>query len=261
MIDRSLPALPRAAARRLLDAVALAPAALLLAVALLLLARRVSGALTVPLGPAVLLAAGVGAAATVALFRVGWRTRWAADFSPAALLPVEGAASAVLLSFALTLSLPGSGLLGLTLLWSPLVVEELLAWRRAWAAPAQAAAMPAVVNPQPRCDEAHDEQALPADEVLQQLTRSTSAEGVEQWHGWLRLPLVVGQRSGALHVAFCPPLGGMPEIEFEQIDGPEARLKLAQAATFGARIEVKLVEPVDEPASVLVQFVARSVRA
>ncbi|MGA2798559.1 MAG: hypothetical protein ABSE63_13335 [Thermoguttaceae bacterium] len=93
--------------------------------------------------------------------------------------------------------------------------------------------------------------------VTQQLTRSTTAQGGDLLCGALRLDFAAGQRTGNLHVAFCPPFAGTPEITAEQADGPEARIKIAQLLPYGVRMDVKLVVPSDEPAGVLVQFSAR----
>ncbi len=92
--------------------------------------------------------------------------------------------------------------------------------------------------------------------VVQQLTRMKPPAGPEMVVGWLRLPLEPGQRSGVLHAAFCPPLEGPPIIEFEQIDGPPARIKVTQAYAYGARFEVKLPQPIEEAGFVVVQFSA-----
>jgi hypothetical protein len=98
----------------------------------------------------------------------------------------------------------------------------------------------------------------PAKGVTQQLTRSTTAQGGEVLCGTLRLDLAAGQRTGNLHVAFCPPFAGTPEIAAQQVDGPEARIKIAQLLPYGVRMDIKLVGPSDEPAGVLVQFTARA---
>lgn len=97
-------------------------------------------------------------------------------------------------------------------------------------------------------------------DVVQQLTRIKSADGPETIVGWLRLPLAPGQRSGVLHVAFCPPLEGPPKIEFEQVEGPPARIKLAQAYAYGARFDVKLTHPADDDGDLVVQFSAAGPR-
>lgn len=98
--------------------------------------------------------------------------------------------------------------------------------------------------------------AADADAVVQQLTRTKPPDGPEMIVGWLRLPLAPGQRSGVLHVAFCPPLEGRPTIEFEQVEGPPARIKLTQAFSYGARFDLKLTQPAEEADAVVVQFAA-----
>ncbi len=99
---------------------------------------------------------------------------------------------------------------------------------------------------------------LDSDAVVQQLTRTKPPGGPETIFGWLRLPLAPGQRSGALHVAFCPPLDGPPIIEFEQVDGPPARVKLSHAYAYGARFDVKLNDPADDEGDLVVRFSAAS---
>jgi hypothetical protein len=97
-------------------------------------------------------------------------------------------------------------------------------------------------------------------EVVQQLTRSQAADGSENLAGWVRLPFAAGQRTGSIHVAFCPPLCATPELLVEQIDGPAARIKTAQLLPYGARLDLKLAVAATEPATVLLQFTARATR-
>ena len=98
----------------------------------------------------------------------------------------------------------------------------------------------------------------PAEEVLQQLTRSQAADGSEELSGWLRMVFAAGQRTGSLHVAFCPPFAETPELAFDQLDGPDARIKTAQLLPYGVRLDLKLAAAPDDPGSVLLQFSARS---
>ncbi len=95
-----------------------------------------------------------------------------------------------------------------------------------------------------------------AKEVTQQLTRSVSPDGCDVLAGWLRLEFAPRQRISNLHVAFCPPFIGTPELTALQLEGPEARIKIAQLLPYGARLELKLIVPSEEPAGVLVQFYA-----
>ena len=80
------------------------------------------------------------------------------------------------------------------------------------------------------------EPAEPAAEVLQQLTLRTTAEGGQVLSGWLRMPLAAGQRSGNLHVAFCPAFGQIPQVHAEAVSGPDCRIKAAQVLPYGAAI-------------------------
>ena len=94
----------------------------------------------------------------------------------------------------------------------------------------------------------------PSADVLQQLTLRTTAEGGQELSGWLRLGLAAGQRSGSLHVAFCPSFGEMPQVQAEAVSGPDCRIKAAQVLPYGARLDVKLDEAAEEDESVLVWF-------
>ena len=97
---------------------------------------------------------------------------------------------------------------------------------------------------------------IPAEEVLQQLTRSRTADGGELLSGWLRVDLAAGQRTANLHVAFCPPFARVPRISVQQIGGPEARVKTAQSLPYGVRFDVKVAEEGSEASILLLQFAA-----
>jgi hypothetical protein len=98
----------------------------------------------------------------------------------------------------------------------------------------------------------------PPAEVTQQLTRSRAADGTEELFGWLRTPFAPGQRTASIHVAFCPPLAVTPEVEVEQIEGPDARIKTAQLLPYGARFDLKLATASNDAATVVLQFMART---
>jgi hypothetical protein len=48
-------------------------------------------------------------------------------------------------------------------------------------------------------------------------------------------------------------------LSVEQIGGPPSRVKTAQLLPYGVRLDLKLAATAEEPTSVLLQFVARSV--
>ena len=95
--------------------------------------------------------------------------------------------------------------------------------------------------------------------LQQQIFRYRTAAGHETISGILRVDLARGERSGNLHVAFCPPLAKLPQFHCEQAAGPPARLKLAQLETYGARIEFRLNEPLEAEAVLAVEFTAAEV--
>jgi hypothetical protein len=94
----------------------------------------------------------------------------------------------------------------------------------------------------------------PSADILQQLTLRTTAEGGQELSGWLRLGLAAGQRTGSLHVAFCPAFREVPQVHAEAVSGPECRIKATQVLPYGARLDVKLDEAAEEAQSVLVWF-------
>jgi hypothetical protein len=98
-------------------------------------------------------------------------------------------------------------------------------------------------------------EGLPPD-VSQQLTRRI-ADGSEVIEGTLRATIGAGLRADHYHVAFCPPLDAAPRVECEQIDGPPARIKVAQSLPQGVRLELRLAAAAQEAVEIVVQFVAR----
>lgn len=92
---------------------------------------------------------------------------------------------------------------------------------------------------------------------LQRLVRVREADGEEAVRGTLRAEFAAGQRSATLHVGFCPPLERTPFVEAEPGDGPPAEVKVSQAFSHGARLEVRLAAPAEEACCVLVEVSAR----
>jgi hypothetical protein len=269
----SLP--PGGATRRMLRAVVCSALALVALAAILVCARRATGAIAVPL-PAAGLWAAAGCLAIVALaFRAVVPTR-PLPGSPANEYVLWALPSLALALAAAGLSLVGSANAGLAGLWGLLLVEEGWSWgrlqREALATVPPAAAMTTETLPDlsilefdherleivPDVDSApslpvHD--AWTDESVSQQIVRrrddDVNSEVVE---GWLRVAFVAGQRHATAHVAVCPPLEGAPECQAEQAAGPPAGVKVAQVLSYGARLEVKLDEPADASTSVIVEF-------
>ena len=94
--------------------------------------------------------------------------------------------------------------------------------------------------------------------VTQSLVRRKLDSG-EVIEGLLLAELEPNARRATLHVAFCPPFEGDPKIEqLHQLDGPEARIEVAEVRSYGARFDVQVSQAYDEGVEVRVHFEAVS---
>ncbi len=249
---------------------------LLSTAALIVVARRLAGALANPLEPAMLLAAAAVTVAAAAAIRLSWLSAPSGNPLPGIERAVMILTSLAVAALGAGLCLPGTSAVGLFLLWTLLGAEESWAW--GWRVRRGFDATPSAGRQAVRTDLAHVGARAPIG--VAQLcvrrpfsTRKTpffrrvslnssraaqAADGVEELSGWLRIAFVAGQRTGSLHVAFCPPFVATPELAVEQLEGPEARLKTAQLMPYGARLDLKLAAAAEEPTSVLLQFSART---
>jgi hypothetical protein len=94
------------------------------------------------------------------------------------------------------------------------------------------------------------------EKILQQYSRVRSAEGQDTISGTLVAEFAVGERQVTVYAGFCPPFELLPEVEVYVADDFDAEVKLIQVLHNGAQIEVRLSEPAEEPASVVIEFVA-----
>ena len=69
--------------------------------------------------------------------------------------------------------------------------------------------------------------------------------------------IAAGQTVQTLHVPVWPPLSGEPDVRCE-LEGLDGRVRVALAKPYGLRLEIRLVEPIDEPLSGAVRFVAET---
>lgn len=102
------------------------------------------------------------------------------------------------------------------------------------------------------------EETAETDEGLTLWLSRRTTEGAEQIEGWVRVDFVAGQRETVVHVAFCPPLPGLPEIETEDLEGADLEIRVAAAFAFGARLSVRRSGAVHESNTVRVGFVAQA---
>ena len=227
----------------------------LAAIGLLLISRRVAGAFAADLGAGRLALTLLLAAAIVCGGRVLWR-RAGGELSSSD-LPLAWTGSLALWLLCLGCAPPSAENFA-WLLWTPLVVADhfsrlaFLGVDRKARARTVSPTSGAIVAPLDDIDEID----AATECVLQQLTRIRTDDGAETIRGTVRAEFAVGQQHATLHVGFCPPLAQLPEVAAEPCDGPEAEVKVVQSLAHGARLEVRLPEPANEPCSVCVEFAA-----
>ncbi|MGA2031400.1 MAG: hypothetical protein ABSG68_04020 [Thermoguttaceae bacterium] len=219
-------------------------AALLPPAALLLAWRRLSGALAEPLSPAAMSCGAVLLAA-------------AALAAHAATQRLAGKAlvSLSVVTCGLALSLSGTSTVALLAFWPVLLIEETVSWRPA---AGRRRIMRRGNSDADSRSPSPSERGPGRGDITQKLTLRQAADGTQKLSGWLRMPLAPGQRTGSIHVAFCPPFPQTPELRLEQIDGPKARITIAQLLACGVRLDVKLRSTARAPDSVLLRFSART---
>ncbi len=247
-------ALPSAESRR----GAIAVLGLLVAAAAVVTARRLAGALQVPLDSANLLTAAALTAAAGAIVRLGWflpRDDKRIGRLDLAVMAATSVAVAALCSGACS---PRNTPLEAELLpWAIIVIEEGLAWLWLLVRGEKNSRSPAGTSPR-LPEEKTPDPFIITPEVTQQLVRSVVAGGAEELRGRLRLSFAPRQRTGSVHIALCPPLSVTPEVQVEQIEGPQARIKTAQLLPYGIRFDLKLAAASESPTAVLLQFTART---
>lgn len=94
--------------------------------------------------------------------------------------------------------------------------------------------------------------------MLQQLTRTRSAEGEEAIRGKLVAEFAPGDRIAILHVAFCPPFERLPTVQAKRTSGPACEVKIAQILHQGARLEVRLSRASTSARTAAIEFTASS---
>ena len=243
---------------------------------MLVLTRRAFGALAEPLSAGGLVMLGVVLALAAVAFRlfvdIGMQGR-----RPIVRYTVWAMPSLVLFVWIAGTLLPATPVTGVIGFVGLLVAEELWSWRRmlggevpaGTTAPA-GTTMPAGPAAPPRPALASEPVGLastPAsvdllgqppevatDAALQSMVRRREESGAEVIEGFVRAELSPGERHATAHVAICPPFASVPVCYAEPCDGPPAQVKVGQVLPYGARFEIKLDEPAEEPTAVVVEF-------
>jgi hypothetical protein len=230
----------------------LAIGAVLAAFALLIVVRRLAGALERPAPAAVLL----GTAVVIGAFAYLGRRLWRAARSPLGadagetwsdpLVAWGPSVCLMLLTFGLSWPL---GRFIDWLIWPPLWIADFV-WRVRFLAnvPRRRHDMAKLRRAGPATEPGQDagvnldepQTALDEHVVLQRLTRFRDPHGRESLSGSLRAEFAPGERTVQIYVSFCPPFDGSPTVEVEQSEGSPARITVGHVRPHGARIEVRL---------------------
>jgi hypothetical protein len=213
----------------------LASELLLLGMAIVLCARRASGAFTSPLPAWPLVATAAGLLAWAVVVRAVARSmhaRW---------LP-----TAVILLFAIACSYPATRAVDWATWLSTLLLDL---WSQSKLAGAQ-------LRP------VHSAQIeLNTELQIQQLTRFRTADGSETIRGIMVAEFAAGERSTEVYAAFCPPFEHLPKVEAQVADDSQAKVKITQHLHNGVQFEVRLPHAAASRQNVTIEFFASNTLA
>ena len=255
--------LDRSLVSNLTKVVIFAAQAMLLVLAAVLFSRWLGGAFSRP-APGLPIATAVVVSAIAVAFRL-WLAlgtqylvlstvsdRWATP-SAVLLFALPGLASLLTL---LAISVPGTSAIALTFSWLIFLVVEVASWLLFYVRERQSSTVQSL----------HGQTAPPAEfadalapDAVQQMTRTRDDTGAETISALVRVEFAASERLQVVHLAFCPPLGRVPTVALEQLDGPEVELRTTNVQTFGTRIEVRLIEELSDSRSAVVQVYAATV--
>jgi hypothetical protein len=175
---------------------------------------------------------------------------------------MEAAPTCALVLIAISATLPHSSPVAIVLVWLLIAIEELASalitrrQNRAWSSrgliPLARFPKRSIHGHQP--DVAADGPMPPPPQVLQQQIRCRTASGEESIRGTFRAAFVPGQRIAIEHLVFCPILSRIPTITAASLDELECTVRPTHVYRYGARLEVKLGEPCEEPLEIALQY-------
>lgn len=131
-----------------------------------------------------------------------------------------------------------------------------------WMAGLRARAVAWSRSAEPRVEPAAERlvhQTAPCPGHLRQRFERYELDGFDCLHGTLALTVARGARSAQGHIGFCPAFRRVPEVQTQTaFDGVEAVVTAAEVVPWGARIECRLDEPVEEAVEIPIDVFARS---
>lgn len=222
-----------------------------------LLVRRMSGALAVPLDSGMLLAVGICGAVSAATARLLWRRTFADGTDPPSLFR-DLLPTVTLVLLATAAAVPGSPTAAVVLLWLIIAAEETAAaWFARWPDGRRSRRSDDRAASRPALHSVIEHDSHLVNNIRQHQTRERTTDGKELVHGTLRSSLVAGQRTAVEHLVFCPMLAVVPQIKVMAVEEVDCSVRATHVYRYGARLEIRLKEPCDEPIEVLVRYEAR----
>lgn len=230
--------------RQAVQAAAHALLAVLLGLALVMFTRRIGGAFVQPLPGLTLVVVAIALGLTAAVVRLP-----AVPRAGHLLFALPGLAVILILA---ALTLAGTPAAAIAVAWFVVIASEAASWLAPYHSKIERRPLPrSIANRAEVGAVAECEPELPTG-LIQQLTR-VREEDRESLHAILLAEIPANDRQAALHIAFCPPLDAAPELTAHALDADDADVRITQAESFGARIEVRLPAVSAEPRTILVE--------
>ena len=251
----------------------------LLSLSILMVARRVLGAATQPLSGGWLVAVAIVVASFAVISR--WCQRQVGNAPPG--WPTElvwWIPTATMASLAIGLTLPGVSIGAVVAFMGIFFAEELfsltiagryglkigngifrpsLFWGRKTTDDRRAASnvLTDAAATNHESSNALEEEFSSDETVTQKVVRTETEEG-EMTHALLRSVLPSGQQTSWMHLAFCPPLRELPAVDVEQVEGPDATIRVGQILMSGVRLDIRLREVPSRQQRITVELFAHS---
>jgi len=251
------------AVRQLSASVSLALLVLILGAATTLMMRRLSGALIIPLRGGYIVLAALILECLIVLYRcffsgteflvlsTRYVPRWPRSLPAPAIfsLIIPGLTAFMLLA---SLTIRGTPLSALFLAWLLLIAAESIQWLLYFRPELTHYSASAVFRPA-RHSAAEAEQSEIPPGLIQQVTRTLEGDR-ELIHAVVRVKIAANDRLAVVHLSFCPPLAALPQLSAHSLDADEADVRITQAETFGARLEVRLPLANNTPRTVMIEL-------
>jgi len=77
------------------------------------------------------------------------------------------------------------------------------------------------------------------DNVLQQMIRSQTSEGLNRLDGTFLVKFPAKAMTTTVHIPFCPAFERVPKVQAFPVDEADAQLRIVAIKMFGVRIDVK----------------------